>query len=160
MIGHYIVSARLGCTCMPVCLNLPATLKAPIATSWSLPSKSDKESIRKGPPNHRPLCLKLLSWLRRPRYAFVQPLHINLRLLGRLEILSPYWSKEIMNAQEHTVAAKSTGSDGTGYPTNLRPRIAIQSKGRTTYSPQLKLKVPVSTWNHYTKVSSITCHIE
>ena len=36
------------------------------------------------------------------------------------------------------VVAKSIGSVEIGYPPNLRPRIAIQSRGRTTYYLQLK----------------------
>ena len=42
-----------------------------------------------------------------------------------------------MPKSELTVA-KSTGLVGIGYPPNLRPRIAVQLRGRTTYSPQLK----------------------
>ena len=40
---------------------------------------------------------------------------------------------------------------------NLIPKMAIQSRGRTTYSPQLKWKVLVLVWIHCTKASLFPC---
>ena len=56
--------------------------------------------------------------------------------------------------------AKLTNSVWTGSPLNLRLKVAIQSRGRTAYYPQLKWKVPVSAWNRCAKASSNSCLME
>ena len=77
-------------------------------------------------------------------------------VVGPKYALMPSVSEKGMPKSSHAIA-KLISSVGIRYPPNQMPRMAVQSRGRTAYSPQLRWKVIVLVGNYRTKASPILC---